>query len=714
MIQKINKKDNIHNFIIYISCGLIGVLLFLLIYGYKILDFTYVDWLFEEKVSDLFQAQIGFEFFRRSSWKFPLGSYNSYPYPSGTSIVFTDSIPLIAIFFKLFKHILPDNFQYFGLWGLICFFLQGFLSSILLKNFIHNNKLILLISPVYICSTNILWRLFRHSSLGGQWIILLALIAWIYRKKLNNLQTVFVWSAITALSVLIHVYFLVMIGIMMCGCLLENILTTKKLKWSIITFCSAVFCTLLSFYIIGGFEIANSVSDEGVGIYSMNLNALFNSFGYSTFFRSFPSNFGQYEGLQYLGAGMILLLFLVICNINIKDIKNILKKDNIKKIIPISIVILILTIIALSPIVVINTKTILDYSHITFITKILGIVRSTGRFFWSVWYMIVTAIFVFLYQKYKNSRKIYFIFGFCVVIQMLDIVPSIPYSNEALKGQYIYDNELSSPIWEELSTKAKHVVLMTEGTYGHEKLAWYAAKNNMTMNIGYFSRKDTDTLNQYMYNSYINLCNENIEEDTIYCIPFDRQNTSYTSQKTLEFDVDGYKVIVSRNLIDEEKYKDLIKPEEENAYKKIQEGRKILMKEENAPEIMLGNEMFQIKDIEILNNMNEIEVKGILKNISEQNYYSYNSIHHSVALYYSIYNKNGDLIKNTDTNHIDFRYFFNKTILPSYEESFSFKIDVSDIISGEYIIMLDLLQEEVICFSDYNSSNYKYTININH
>ena len=82
MIQKINKKGNIHNFIIYISCGLIGVLLFLLIYGYKILDFTYVDWLFEERNSDLFQSQIGFEFFRRSPWKFPLGSYNSYPYPS--------------------------------------------------------------------------------------------------------------------------------------------------------------------------------------------------------------------------------------------------------------------------------------------------------------------------------------------------------------------------------------------------------------------------------------------------------------------------------------------------------------------------------------------------------------------------------------------------------------------------------------------------------
>jgi len=124
--------------------------------------------------------------------------------------------------------------------------------------------------------------------------------------------------------------------------------------------------------------------------------------------------------------------------------------------------------------------------------------------------------------------------------------------------------------------------------------------------------------------------------------------------------------------------------------------------------------MIQIKDVEILNNVNEIEVKGILKNISSQNYYSYNGIHHPVALYYSIYNRNGDLIKNTDSNQVDFRYFFNETILPFGEERFSFKIDVSDIMSGEYIIMLDLLQEGVLCFSSYNSSNYKYTINIKH
>ena len=198
------------------------------------------------------------------------------------------------------------------------------------------------------------------------------------------------------------------------------------------------------------------------------------------------------------------------------------------------------------------------------------------------------------------------------------------------------------------------------------------------------------------------------------CIPFDRQNTSYTSQKALEFDVDGYKVIVSRKLIDEEKYKELVKPEEENAYKKIQERRKILMREENVPEIMLENEMIHIKNVEILNHVNELEIKGILKNISSQNYYSYNGIHHPVALYYSIYNKNGDLIKNTDSNQVDFRYFFNETILPSGEESFSFKIDVSDIRPGEYILMLDLLQEGVLCFSSYNNSNYKYTINIKH
>ncbi len=65
------------------------------------------------------QHYLGWEFYRRSDWFFPLGLTDQLAYPLKTSVIYTDSIPLFAVFFKLFRHILPAQFQYFGIWGVV-------------------------------------------------------------------------------------------------------------------------------------------------------------------------------------------------------------------------------------------------------------------------------------------------------------------------------------------------------------------------------------------------------------------------------------------------------------------------------------------------------------------------------------------------------------------------------------------------------------------
>lgn len=96
-----------------------GAIVFVIIYGVKILNPTYVDWLLGG--GDLSQHYLGWEFFRKGDWKFPLGLTDMAAYPLETSVVFTDSIPLFALFFKIFRNILPQNFQYFGIYGILCF-----------------------------------------------------------------------------------------------------------------------------------------------------------------------------------------------------------------------------------------------------------------------------------------------------------------------------------------------------------------------------------------------------------------------------------------------------------------------------------------------------------------------------------------------------------------------------------------------------------------
>lgn len=116
---------------------LIAIIIFCALYGIHILNPTYVDWLL--KGGDLTQHYLGWKAYRNSEWTFPIGYMNMLTYPNAVSVIFTDSIPIFAVIFKVFSSILPDNFQYFGMWGLICFILQGLMASRIIRNFTDND-----------------------------------------------------------------------------------------------------------------------------------------------------------------------------------------------------------------------------------------------------------------------------------------------------------------------------------------------------------------------------------------------------------------------------------------------------------------------------------------------------------------------------------------------------------------------------------------------
>ena len=72
--------------------------------------------------SDVSPSHVGWFFFKNDVWRFPLGINPNYGDEIGSSIIYSDSIPILALFFKLIGSILPENFQYFSIWFLICFF----------------------------------------------------------------------------------------------------------------------------------------------------------------------------------------------------------------------------------------------------------------------------------------------------------------------------------------------------------------------------------------------------------------------------------------------------------------------------------------------------------------------------------------------------------------------------------------------------------------
>ena len=84
--------------------------------GIDNINFQNTGWLY--KGNDSTTIQLGWYFFLNDDWRFPLGSNPNYGEELGSSIVFSDSIPILALFFKLFKSFIPGNFQYFSFWFL--------------------------------------------------------------------------------------------------------------------------------------------------------------------------------------------------------------------------------------------------------------------------------------------------------------------------------------------------------------------------------------------------------------------------------------------------------------------------------------------------------------------------------------------------------------------------------------------------------------------
>ncbi|MBV8378621.1 MAG: hypothetical protein JO279_16615, partial [Verrucomicrobia bacterium] len=60
---------------------------------------------------------LGWHFYRNEPlWQLPFGLVRSYGEQRGSSLVYTDSIPLFAFIFRPFSPALPHYFQYVGLW----------------------------------------------------------------------------------------------------------------------------------------------------------------------------------------------------------------------------------------------------------------------------------------------------------------------------------------------------------------------------------------------------------------------------------------------------------------------------------------------------------------------------------------------------------------------------------------------------------------------
>lgn len=238
--------------------ALLGALVFVALYGVRVLDPTCVDWILNNPSPDPSQHYLGWAFFRNSTVRLPyVGANYSVIYPYRTSILFTDSIPLLALLGKLFSPILPARFQYFGWWGLLCYALQGGLAQAILARLggVRPGQTARAWASVAGAGVLVLFpaltvRMFAHTALAANWLVLLAIWLWLRCDALlpTTRRACLAWAGMGVLCAGIHLYYLPMVGIVLVGYAVRRGLQKRGVAavlLPVVCFCAAALAELV-------------------------------------------------------------------------------------------------------------------------------------------------------------------------------------------------------------------------------------------------------------------------------------------------------------------------------------------------------------------------------------------------------------------------------------------------------------------------------------
>ncbi len=435
---------NVNILLLYIFLGLITTIY---IIGFDHISFTNTDWL---RSHDMTTELTTWKYYKNDIWRFPIGNNPNYGMDLASGIVFSGSIPLFSIVFKSFGNFLPDNFHYFNLWIFICFFLQSYISFLIVYHHTKNLTFSIIASLFFLLSPVLFNKIALHLSLSAHWLILLGYYIEI-KNELN--KKMFYWTALISLSALFHFYFTIILFGMFFLFVLNEHLTNFNIKKLIIQIGLPFIFLFITMYIFGYFEVpVTDALGYGYGYYKLNLTSIINpnavtpsgTIGWSLFLSTITKNTEGVEGFGYLGIGGIFLLIIITYYIffNFTEFKN-------KKFRPYFLITILFSLVALTNKVSFANNLLFEIELPKYVYGILSIVRASGRLFWPVYYLIFLASILMIYNKFSKKSSLYILI-LLFSLQIIDISPGLKnyfnsnaFTKEKKEMDYLFWNKLS-------------------------------------------------------------------------------------------------------------------------------------------------------------------------------------------------------------------------------------------------------------------------------
>jgi hypothetical protein len=472
---------------------ILGVVTALLVLGPAPLNPKNVSWLFGD-ASSYYTAWALYRY--DPHLHFPLPWTERIGYPIGGSVAMIDAVPLVAVLLRPFSSILPEPFQFLGLYALLCFVLQAYFGLRLARRlFPAAPAFAAVASAFFLLSAPLTWRAFGHTALVSHWLILAGFDSYFRALDEHPARWLAPFWIVLAISAGINSYLSVMCLLVTLAALARLVLE-RRCRWlqALLLATVTVSVLLASAACVGVLVSADPSSfwAPGYGLFSLNLNSIVNPMEYGSILLPPLPVFhpGQVDGYNYLGLGIIFLLVL-----SLARRPQSMAWLSERRLIPLVGLGLVSTALALSATVSFGSSALFTVPLPAAILKILNGLRASGRFFWPAYYLLFIAALSLTFHVWKAPARFVILIA-AVAVQFADFA-TLRASVRATNNQR-YELPMTAPAWTDLGRKYDNLILIPpyqcdpfNGAGGQHSYVWFgrfAAAERMRLNSYYASR----------------------------------------------------------------------------------------------------------------------------------------------------------------------------------------------------------------------------------
>ena len=334
--------------------------------------------------------------------------------PVGTALLFTDSIPLLALLVAPFA---PADTQFIGCWYLFSVLLQAMFAAALVRRWTPDALAAWCGAALLVLMPALLNR-YPHASLTAQWLLLWAL--WVFAEP-TRARAAGWWAAVLGVAALVHSYLLLGVLAIWSGALLEYM--ARRDGWGAARLV-AVLAVPLAILAAHGAFAGPYVSTGTYGGYPAALDAWWNPANpdYSALLPSSlraPDGRG-FEGLNYLGAGLLALV-LGAGGLLATGRVEAVRRATLKRLGWLVPPLAVLALLAWGPAPVWRGQPLFAVALPPGMVDLLDPVRASGRLLWPATYLLALAAIVIV----GGTRRATLLLAAALALQVADLAPML-------------------------------------------------------------------------------------------------------------------------------------------------------------------------------------------------------------------------------------------------------------------------------------------------